>query len=123
MPSHSNAKDRSDILAETAEAAPMTAEKASAEWPRLLARIVEGIVSAELHQFEENVMAFLNSAATDAYAGFIWLLARVIGACLLLTALILFLGVFLEWRAVFGLVGAVVIVVGSRLGHRRHRLN
>ena len=123
MPSHSNAKDRSDILAETAEAAPMTGEKASAEWPRLLARIVEGIVSAELHQFEENVMAFLDSAAADAYAGFIWLLARVIGACLLLTALILFLGVFLEWWAVFGLVGAVVIVVGSRLGHRRHHLN
>ena len=123
MPSHSNAKDRSDIPPETVEAAPIAGEKASAEWPRLLARIVEGIVSAELHQFEENVMEFLNSAASDAYAGFVWLFARVVGACLLLTALILFLGVFLQWWAVFGLVGAVVIVVGSRLVPRHHRLN
>jgi hypothetical protein len=122
MPSHSNAKERAAISPDGAESAPLASERAGVEWPRLLARIVEGIVSAELHQFEENVMAFLNAAAADAYAGFVWLFARVIGACLLLTAIILFLGVFLEWWAVFALVG-VVVLVGSHLGSRHHRLN
>jgi len=122
MPSHSNAKERAAISPDSAESASIAGERAGVEWPRLLARIVEGIVSAELHQFEENVMAFLNSAAADAYASFVWLFARVIGACLLLTAIILFLGVFLEWWVVFALVG-VVVLVGSRLGSRHHRLN
>ncbi|MGA9725223.1 MAG: hypothetical protein WBQ86_22400 [Candidatus Binatus sp.] len=122
MSSHSNAKDRSDIPTETAEAAPIAGERASAEWPRLLARIVEGIVSAELHQFEENVMAFLNSAVEDAYASFLWLCARVVGVCFLLTAMILLLGIFLAWWAVFALVGAVVIAAASRLGTKHNRL-
>jgi hypothetical protein len=122
LPSHSNAKERSAISPDSAESASIAGERASVEWPRLLARIVEGILSAELHQFEENVMAFLNSAATDVYAGFVRLFARIIGACLLLTAIILFLGVFLEWWAVFALVG-VVVLVGSRLGSAHHRLN
>lgn len=122
MPSHSNARERSDISLNNAEPASIAGERPGVEWPRLLARIVEGIVKAELHQFEENVMAFLKSAASDAYAGFVWLLARVIGACLLLTAIILFLGVFLEWWAVFALVG-VVVLVGSHLGSKHHRLN
>ena len=68
-------------------------------------------------------MALLNSAIADAYAAFIWLCARVVGVCLLLTAMILFLGVFLQWWAVFALVGLVVIVVGSRLGSTHRRLN
>jgi hypothetical protein len=122
MPSHSNAKERSAISPDSAQSASLAGEGARVEWPRLLARIVEGIVRAELHQFEENVMAFLNSAAADAYASFVWLFARVIGACLLLTAIILFLGVFLEWWAVFALVG-IVVLVGSHLGSRHHRLN
>jgi hypothetical protein len=121
MALHSKAKDRLDIPSEGGEATPI-GEKPSAEWPRLLARIVEGIVSAELHQFEENVMAFLNSAAADAYAGFVWLFARVIGACLLLTGLILFVGVFLEWWAVFALVGAIVIALSSLLRPKHKRL-
>jgi hypothetical protein len=90
-----NAKDRLDIPSDGGEATPI-GEKPSAEWPRLLACIVEGIVSAELQQFEENVMAFLNSAASDAYSGFVWLFVRVVGACLFLTGLILFVGIFLE---------------------------
>ena len=122
MPHHSNAKDRSDVPSEGVDATPIAPERAGAEWPRLLARIVEGMVSAELHQFEENVMAFLNSAASDAYASFIWLFARVGGACLLLTWLILFLGVFLEWWAVFALVGAIVIALSSLLGRKHRRL-
>lgn len=121
MALHSKAKDRLDIPSEGGEATPI-GEKPSDEWPRLLARIVEGIVSAELHQFEENVMAFLNSAAADAYAGFVWLFARVIGACLLLTGLILFVGVFLEWWAVFALVGAIVIALSSLLRPKHKRL-
>jgi hypothetical protein len=119
MPSHSNARERSDISPDSEKSASIPP---GVEWPRLLARIVEGIVSAELHQFEENVMAFLNSAASDAYAGFIRLFASVIGACLMLTATILFLGVFLQWWAVFALVGVVVLVC-SRIGSRRRRLN
>jgi hypothetical protein len=122
MPSHSNAKDRATISPDSAESASIAGERAGVEWPRLLARIVEGIVSAELHQFEENVMAFLNSAAADAYASFVWLFARVIGACLLLTGLILFVGVFLEWWAVFALVGAIVIALSSLLGRKHTRL-
>ncbi len=122
MPSHSTARGRADISPDTAESASIAGERPGVEWPRLLARIVEGIVSAELHQFEENVMAFLNSAVSDAYAGFVRLFASVIGACLLLTAIILFLGVFLQWWVVFALVGVVVFVC-SRLGSARHRLN
>ena len=76
MLSHSNAKYRSDIPPEKSEAASIAGETARAEWPQLLARIIEGIVSAELHQFEENVMAFLNSAVSGAYAGFVWLFTR-----------------------------------------------
>lgn len=121
MPLHSNAMDRLDTPSEGSEVTP-NGEKASAEWPRLLARIVEGIVSAELHQFEENVMAFLNSAAADAYTSFVWLFARVIGECLLLTGLILFVGVFLQWWAVFALVGAIVIALSSLLGRKHSHL-
>jgi hypothetical protein len=84
-----------------------------ADWPRLLARLVEGVVSAELHEFEDNVMAFLDSAVADAYSTFIWICARVIGAAFLLTGLMLFLGIFLQWWAAFGLVGVVVIALGS----------
>lgn len=122
MPSHSNAKERSTISPDSAESASIAGERAGVEWPRLLARIVEGIVSAELLQFEENVMAFLNSAAADAYAGFVRLFASLIGACLLLTAIILFLGVFLQWWAVFALVGAIVIALSSLLGRKHRRL-
>jgi hypothetical protein len=122
MPSHPNAKEPSAISPDSAESASIAGERAGVEWPRLLARIVEGIVSAELHQFEENVMAFLNSAAADAYAGFVWLFARVIGACLLLTGLILFVGVFLEWWAVFALVGAIVIALSFLVNPKRKRL-
>jgi hypothetical protein len=122
MPSHSNTRERADISPDSAESASIAGERPGVEWPRLLARIVEGIVSAELHQFEENVMAFLNSAISDAYAGFVRLFASVIGACLLLTAIILFLGVFLQWWAVFALVGVVVLVC-SRLSSKRYRLN
>lgn len=68
-------------------------------------------------------MALLNSAVADAYAGFVWLCARVIGVSLLLTALILFLGVFLQWWEVFALVGLGTIALGSYLGPVSHRPN
>jgi len=110
-----------DIPSEGGEATPI-GEKPSAEWLRLVARIVERIVSAELHQFEENVMAFLNSAASDAYSGFVWLFVRVVGACLCFTGLILFVGIFLEWWEVFALVGAIVIALSSLVGPKHKRL-
>ena len=113
-------KDRSDIPPEAVEAAPIADERAGAEWPKLLARIVEGIVRAELHQFEENVMAFLNSAVADAYASFVWISARIIGAAFLLTALVLFLGIWLQWWIAFAVVGVAVIAVGSRMGPKHH---
>jgi hypothetical protein len=115
-------KDRSNVSPHTAEPSPVPGEpgNSGAEWPRLLARVVEGIVRAELHQFEENVMAFLNSAVADAYATFIWISARIIGAAFLLTALVLFLGIWLQWWIAFALVGVAVIAVGSRLGPKRH---
>jgi len=101
---------------------PPIADKAAtseAEWPRLLARIVEGIVSAELHEFEQNVMAFLDSAVADAYAAFVRICAWLIGTAFLLTGLTLFLGIWLQWWAAFALIGVVVIAVGSIAGHRR----
>ncbi len=115
-------KDRSKEPPDTAEppATPGNATSADAEWPRLLARMVEGIVSAELHEFEDNVMAFLDSAVADAYATFVWICARVIGAAFLLTGLMLFLGVFLQWWAAFALVGVVIIALGSFAGARKH---
>ena len=93
---------------------------ADVEWPKLLARVVEGIVTAELHEFEDNVMAFLDSAAANAYATLVWICARVIGAAFLLTGLVLFLGIFLQWWAAFGLVGVVVIAVGALASLRRN---
>ena len=95
------------------------AQSSDVEWPKLLARVVEGIVTAELHEFEDNVMAFLDSAAANAYASVVWIFARVIGAAFLLTGLVLFLGIFLQWWAVFGLVGIVVIAVGALASLRR----
>lgn len=90
-----------------------------AEWPKLLARVVEGIVTSELHEFEDNVMAFLDSAAANAYATLIWMGARAIGAAFLLTALILLLGNFLPWWETFGSAGVVVIAVGALASLRR----
>lgn len=121
----STEKDRPEMSSQTAEPSQIASGPASAgaDWPRLLARIVEGIVRAELHQFEENVMAFLNSAIADAYASFIWIVAQVVGAGLLLTALIMFLGIWLQWWTDFALVGVAIIAVGSRVGAKRHRLN
>lgn len=115
-------KDRSNLSPHTAEPSNVPGEAADsgAEWPRLLARVVEGIVRAELHQFEENVMAFLNSAVADAYATFIWISARIVGAAFLLTALVLFLGIWLPWWIAFALVGVAVIAVGARLGPKHH---
>jgi hypothetical protein len=115
-------KDRSKVSPQTGEPSPVPGEpgNSGAEWPRLLARVVEGIVRAELHQFEENVMAFLNSAVADAYATFIWISARIIGAAFLLTALVLFLGIWLQWWIAFALAGVAVIAVGSRLGPKHH---
>ena len=108
-------KDRSKEPPDTVDPSPTPAKgkRSDADWPQLLARMVEGIVTAELHEFEDNVMAFLDSAVADAYAAFIWICARLIGAALLLTALVLFLGIFLQWWAVFGLLGVVVIAMGS----------
>jgi hypothetical protein len=91
-----------------------------AEWPKLLARVVEGIVTSELHEFEDNVMAFLDSAVANAYATLIWMGARAIGAAFLLTALILLLGTFLPWWETFGSVGVVVIALGALASLRRN---
>jgi hypothetical protein len=116
-----SSKDRSKEPPPAAEPSP-TASKAQSsdvEWPKLLARVVEGIVTAELHEFEDNVMAFLDSAAANTYATFVWMCARVIGAAFLLTGLVLFLGIFLQWWAAFGLVGVVVIAVGALASLRR----
>lgn len=116
-------KDRSKEPPETAETSPVVDKAAASdvEWPRLLARVVERIVTAELHEFEDTVMEFLDSAAADAYAAFVWLSARVIGAAFLLTGLVLFLGVFLQWWAAFALVGVLVIAIGALASMRRHR--
>src|ERR1700693_4084139 len=113
-------KDRSKEPADTVDRSPTPAKgtRSDADWPRLLARVVEGIVTAELHEFEDNVMAFLDSAVADVYATFVWICARVLGAAFLLTGLVLFLGIFLQWWAAFGLLGVVVIAIGAlaRLG-------
>jgi len=115
-------KDRSKEQPPAAEPPPIASKAPSSdtEWPKLLARVVEGIVTAELHEFEDNVMAFLDSAAANAYATLVWICARVIGAAFLLTGLVLFLGIFLQWWAAFGLVGVVVIAVGALASLRRN---
>ena len=115
-------KDRSkEPPPASAKSSPVASKAATSdtEWPKLLARLVEGIVTAELHEFEDNVMAFLDSAAANAYAAVVWICARVIGAAFILTGLVLFLGIFFQWWAVFGLVGVVVIVVGALASIRR----
>lgn len=97
-------------------AAPPIAEKAPSqepEWPRLLARVVEGIVTAELHEFEDNVLAFLDSVVANAYSNFVWICALIIGAGFVLTGLVMFLGTLLQWWAAFGAVGLAVIIVGA----------
>lgn len=114
-------KDRSKGPPPTDEP-PRVASKAPSadgEWPRLLARVVEGIVTAELREFEDNVMAFLDSAVADAYAAFIWICARVIGAAFILTGLVLFLRVFVEWWAAFGLAGVLVLAAGALASLKR----
>lgn len=116
-------KDRSNEPPQTVKPSP-TASKAATpdtEWPKLLARVVEGIVTAELHEFEDNVMAFLDSAVADAYATFIRMCAWVIGAAFLLTGLTLFAGMWMQWWAAFALIGVIVIALGSFAGARRHR--
>ncbi len=114
-------KDRSNDPPQSTEtqAAEHKPPGSDADWPRLLARVVEGIVTAELHEFEDNVLAFLDSAVEDAYATFVWICARVIGAAFLLTGLVLFLGIFLQWWAVFGLIGVIVIAIGALASLRR----
>jgi hypothetical protein len=89
------------------------------EWPRLLARLIEGIVSAELHEFEDTVMAFLDSAVDDAYRAVVWIGARVIGAAFLLAGIVLFAEMWLPRWAAFASVGVLVIALGSFAGLRR----
>jgi len=115
-------KDRSKEPPPTAEAPPVASKApgADTEWPKLLARVVEGIVTAELHEFEDNVMEFLDAAGANAYATLVWICARIIGAAFLLTGLVLFLGIFLQWWAAFGLVGVIVIAVGAISSLRRN---
>jgi len=91
------------------------------EWPRLLARLVEGIVTAELHELEDKVLAFLDSVVANEYANFVWACALIIGAGFILTGLVLFLGIFLQWWAAFGAVGLAVIVVGAIASSGRRR--
>lgn len=115
-------KDRSDVPPDIAQPAPTAGKTATsdAEWPRLLARVVERIVTAELHEFEDTVMEFLDSAVADAYATFLWICTRAIGTAFLLAGLVLFLGIFLQWWADFALVGLVVIAVGAVATSRHH---
>ena len=107
-------KDRSKEPSKTGEVA-----NPEIEWPKLLARLIEGIVSAELHEFEDNVLAFLDSAVDDAYQAFVWICARVIGAALLLAGIVLFAEMWLPRWAAFASVGVVVIALGSFAGVRR----
>jgi len=116
-------KDRSKDPPSPSETPPVTNKAANSdvEWPKLLARVVEGIVTAELHEFEDNVMAFLDTAIADVYSAFIRICAWVIGAAFLLTGLVLFAGTWLPWWQAFASVGLLVIVLGSIAGAGRHR--
>jgi hypothetical protein len=116
-------KDRSKGPPQTVEPSPTASKEASpdVEWPKLLARVVEGIVTAELHEFEDNVLGFLDSAVADASATFIRMCAWVIGAAFLLAGLTLFAGMWMPWSAAFASVGVLVIALGSIAGARRQR--
>jgi hypothetical protein len=111
-------KDRSKEPTKTTPAAGKGATP-EIEWPRLLARLIEGIVSAELHEFEDTVMAFLDSAVDDAYQAVVWIGARVIGAAFLLAGIVLFAEMWLPRWAAFASVGVLVIALGSFAGVRR----
>jgi hypothetical protein len=116
-----SSKDRSKEPPPVAEPPPIArkAMSSDADWPKLLARVVEGIVTAELHEFEDNVMEFLDSAVADAYAALIRVSAWVIGVAFLLTGVTLFAGMWLRWWAAFASVGVLVIALGSIAGARR----
>jgi hypothetical protein len=116
-------KDQPSELQQTASAPPIAEKHASqdVEWPRLLARVVEGIVTAELHEFEDNVRAFLDSVVANAYANFVWMCALTIGAGFILTGVVLFLGLFLPWWEAFTLVGLLVVAVGAFASSGRRR--
>jgi hypothetical protein len=117
-------KDQPNEPPQPAAAAPPIAEKATShevEWPKLLARVVEGIVTAELHEFEDNVLAFLDSVVANAYASLVWMSALVIGAGFILTGLVLLLGSYIQWWAAFGVVGLAVIAVGAIASSGRGR--
>jgi hypothetical protein len=108
-------KDQPSELQQSASAPPIAEKRATQEieWPRLLARLVEGIVTSELHEFEDNVLAFLDSVVSNIRANIIWTFALTIGAGFVLTGAILFLGRFVPWWEAFGIVGLVVIAVGA----------
>jgi hypothetical protein len=118
-------KDRSNEPPQAVEPSPTVTKAANGdvEWPKLLARVVEGIVTAELHEFEDNVLAFLDSVVADASATFIRMCAWIIGAAFLLTGLTLFAGKWMDWWAAFGSVGLAVIVAGAlvSIGRRSRR--
>jgi len=118
-------KDQPSETPQTPPTAPIADRPAGhdVEWPRLLARLVEGVVTAELREFEDNVLAFLDSVMSQAFASFIWLCALVIGAGFIVTGMVLFLGIFLPWWGAFGLVGVLVIAMGAltRVGRRPRR--
>lgn len=117
MPSRDRSKE--PPKADEPSTKPNKVASADVEWPKLLARVVEGIVTAELQEFEDNVLAFLDSAIARAYAAFVWMCARLVGAAFLLTGLALFLGIFLQWWAVFGVLGVLVIALGALVSFRR----
>jgi hypothetical protein len=121
-------KDQPNEPPQTAAPPPIVHKPTSqeVEWPRLLARVLEGIVTAELHEFEDNVLAFLDSVVANAYASFVWVCALTIGAGFILTGVVMFLGLFLPWWEAFAIVGLVVIAAGAlassgrRSPERRH---
>lgn len=116
-------KDQPSEPPQTVTTQPIVDKHASQEleWPRLLARVLEGIVTAELHEFEDNVLAFLDSVVANAYANFVWICAITIGAGFILTGLVLFLGLFMLWWEAFALVGLIVIAVGAIASRGRRR--
>lgn len=116
-------KTQANDLPQSATPPPIAEKPASAEteWPRLLARVVEAIVTAELHEFEDNVLAFLDSVVANAYASFVWICALTIGAGFILTAAVMFLGRFVAWWEAFAIVGLVVIAGGALVSSGRRR--
>jgi hypothetical protein len=95
--------------------APVNTPETSAEWPSLLARMVEDlsrVIQLELQLLEARIAPSLMAMADRAIAGLVILYAGVIGGSCLLAALIMLLHKWMQWWQCLAIGGIVAIACG-----------